>query len=88
MPNPHADKIRGAVRQVSANPALLDELISLPPGQRKQRLREMNLGDVSREDVKQTMQELLTDQQATPGSERVVEWVGAAATLAAGALAA
>jgi hypothetical protein len=88
MPNGNQEKIKQAVRQIQANPAMLDELIGLPPGQRKQRLTQMGLGDVKRQDVQQQVQQLLSDQQAPPSAARAVEWVGALATLAAGALAA
>lgn len=81
-------KIESTVRRISADPALLDELLSASKGQRKQKLEDLGLGDVNRRDVSEHFKKLMiADPGAEPSADRPVEWVGALATLAAGALA-
>jgi hypothetical protein len=80
-------KLKDAVNRISANPAMLDDLISLPPGQRKRKLQDLGI-DYKRDDVRKQMLELMQGSGGPVGPDRMVDWVAAGATLAAGALAA
>jgi len=104
-------KIRDALRTLADDPETLDSLLSVSGSERRARLVDLGLGDISRDDVQEF---LATDEVASfgmvgrggpaggrpglhgrPGQggghggppPRAVEWVGAVATLAAGALA-
>lgn len=89
------DRIRSAIKTLGSDPKALEELLSVSGQERRKKLEAMGLGDVSRDDVKEFIEqdEVAGFAMRQPGKvgggpvQSTVEWVGAAATLAAGALA-
>lgn len=98
MPRP--DEVKKLIRKVGDNPALVDQLLNannMNRENKKRTIRDAGLQDVadnppSRQELIQEIEKLLTPSGAgvgAPGSsQRIVEWIGAIATAAAGAMAA
>jgi hypothetical protein len=85
----NANKIRQAIKKISQSPADIKRILDTGAGGRKSELVKALGQDYSRDEVAQTLREILSKAQAGGASSaRPVEWIGAAATLAAGALAA
>lgn len=90
------EKIRSAIKQLGSDPDALESLLSVSGEARQEKLDEMGLSDISREDVKEFLEQDEVSGFAIrrPGGttsgpvQSTVEWTSAAATLAAGALAA
>jgi hypothetical protein len=86
------EKIRSAIKTLGSDPEALESLLSVAGEARREKLKEMGLGDISRDDVKAFIEK---DEVAgfamksQPGGpvQRTVEWAGVVATVAAGALA-
>ena len=85
------DEIKHFIKRVGQDPAILDSLLNAGgPGPRRQVLRGHAGQDFSRQEVAEKVRELLSKSTAggVPSAARPVEWIGAIATVVAGALAA
>lgn len=85
----NAAKIRQAIKKMSQNPTDIKRVLDAGVGGRKNEIVKSLGQDFTRDEVAQTLRDILSKAQAGGASSaRPVEWIGAAATLAAGALAA
>jgi hypothetical protein len=92
------DKIRAAIKKLGSDPDALGTLLSHSGEERREKLREMGLDGISRDDVAEFIEQDEVSgfalRQTRPGSKTggglhsTVEWTSTIATLAAGALAA
>jgi hypothetical protein len=82
-----ADKkqIKDIINKLHANPKQLDDLLA---GDRSKKLKTHGADKLTRKEVQAVMEELLTTPDAAGSPARIVEWVGAIAAAAAGAMAA
>ncbi len=78
--------IKDLIKKVHADPRLLDDLLDAGPG-RGQKLKAHG-GTFKRKEVRDEMIALLTSSGGSAPNGRLVEWVGAIAAGAAGAMAA
>lgn len=84
----NAAKIRQAIKKMSQNPADIKRVLDAGGGRKNELVKSLGQ-DFTRDEVAQTLRDILSKAQAGGASSaRPVEWIGAAATLAAGALAA
>jgi len=84
----NAAKIRQAIKKMSQNPADIKRVLDSGGGRKNELVKSLGQ-DFTRDEVAQTLRDILSKAQAGGASSaRPVEWIGAAATLAAGALAA
>ena len=82
-------KIKQAIKKMSKSPADIKRVLDAGKGGRKNELAKAVGHDFDPNDVADTLREILSKAASSDGSAaRPVEWIGAAATLAAGALAA
>lgn len=87
------EKIRSAIKVLGSDPARLEDLLTSSPADRRAKLDGLGIKGISRDDVVDFLHEDEVSGFALrrPGGggprPSTVEWVGAAATLAAGALA-
>jgi hypothetical protein len=89
------EKIRSAIKTLGSDPKALESLLSISGDARREKLREMGLGDISREEVQEFIEQdevagFAIRRAGGPGGpvQSTVEWAGVVATIAAGALAA
>ena len=89
------ERIRAAIKKLGNDPEALESLLSVSGNARREKLEEMGLGDVSREDVREFIEEdevagfaMTRGTGTTRPPQSTVEWAGVIATVAAGALAA
>lgn len=87
------DEIKNLIKKVGQDPTILDSLLNAgTPGHRKQLLRGHAGQEFSRQEVAEKVRDLLAKSTAggggVPSAARPVEWIGAIATVVAGALAA
>lgn len=84
----NAAKIRQAIKKMSQNPTDIKRVLDSGGGRKNELVKSLGQ-DFTRDEVAQTLRDILSKAQAGGASSaRPVEWIGAAATLAAGALAA
>ena len=82
-------KLIDIVRDLTDDPFLVQELIDAGKPARRAKLKRLGVGELDRAEVRLVVKSLMTEKHPPrPSAERPVEWVGAIATLVAGALAA
>lgn len=94
-----SEEMKELVRKIGDNPHLVDELMASPtPESKKKKLKDAGVLDASepafkRQELTEQIEQLLLAAAQKEGAqvgspERLVEWVGAIAAAAAGAMAA
>lgn len=89
------EKIRAAIKTLGSDPGALESLLSVSGDARREKLKEMGLGDISKDDVREFIEQdevagfAMRTSGTRPGGpvQSTVEWAGVIATIAAGALA-
>jgi hypothetical protein len=83
-------EVKNSIRKLADDPAKLQSLLDMSKQERRAELQKLGIPSLNRKEASDAIQELLgaSGGGAQASAARAVEWVGAIATLAAGALAA
>ena len=82
------EKIKDVIRKFHANPKDLDAALEAGKATREEKLKKHGAETLNRAEVRKAIEELLIQPQTAGSEARLVEWVGAVAAAAAGAMAA